>query len=426
MNKKIQLSTNIDGQATDVYPVTKPEFVEFNDGKTLLDKLNKGEDSLDATVATPVKDGLMSKEDKAKLDTMKNYVHPGTHPATLIIQDETHRFITDDERVKWNNKADSDVATTLKSGLMSAKDKQKLDSLIDGTSGASNANIEQNTKNIQELSNAINECNKQQYSGEDIRISNTIKGQASNVILSGKTIKNLVVGGQKEYTADKSINEYNRIQTYKLSQNIKPDTTYYIYVNVTNIENAPQGLYLYGVSADGSDGYGYITVATTPGWTKLVWKTQAGTPAFNKVGLYLQGDDYNKGAKATWSNFMLFEEDVTLDNVCYVDGIQSTGYFTNNTIEIYNRNKNISKTNRLVIERRGEHHVKLETFPFDPDAQYTISCDNYVVTDAVDDWTPMLGIAYEDGSVSEAYLIHSKKVESNVGKKIKYFYYRNP
>lgn len=57
-------------------------------------------------VATQTANGLMSKTDKAKLDGIasnaNNYIHPSTHPATIITEDTTHRFITDVERTAWN------------------------------------------------------------------------------------------------------------------------------------------------------------------------------------------------------------------------------------------------------------------------------------------------------------------------------------
>lgn len=56
--------------------------------------------------ATSSKKGLMSAADKAKLDGVaagaNNYVHPSTHPASMIVQDPTHRFVTDTEKAAWN------------------------------------------------------------------------------------------------------------------------------------------------------------------------------------------------------------------------------------------------------------------------------------------------------------------------------------
>lgn len=60
--------------------------------------------------ATIEKDGLMSKEDKAKLDGVdenaNNYTHPEKHPASIITQDANNRFCTDTEKGIWNGKSD--------------------------------------------------------------------------------------------------------------------------------------------------------------------------------------------------------------------------------------------------------------------------------------------------------------------------------
>lgn len=63
-------------------------------------------DKAEKTPATPAADGLMSAADKTKLNGIaagaNNYVHPGSHPATMITEDATHRFATDTEKDKWN------------------------------------------------------------------------------------------------------------------------------------------------------------------------------------------------------------------------------------------------------------------------------------------------------------------------------------
>jgi hypothetical protein len=77
-----------------------------------------------------------TSEEKAKLAGVaagaNNYQHPATHPASVIVQDSTHRFVTDTEKTTWNGKASTTVATQSANGLMSAADKKKLDDLTGG------------------------------------------------------------------------------------------------------------------------------------------------------------------------------------------------------------------------------------------------------------------------------------------------------
>ncbi|EJW14453.1 tail fiber protein [Paenibacillus alvei] len=87
--------------------------------------------------------GFMTGEDKAKLDGVQvganNYVHPTTHPPSIIAQDANNRFVSDAEKATWNAKATTDEATQASKGLMSAADKTKLDGVQTG------AEVNQNT-----------------------------------------------------------------------------------------------------------------------------------------------------------------------------------------------------------------------------------------------------------------------------------------
>ncbi|MBC6695344.1 hypothetical protein H9L25_00935 [Terrisporobacter mayombei] len=71
---------------------------ELNDSK--VDKVEgKGLSTVDFT-----------KEKDSKLngiaENANNYTHPINHEPSIITQDETHRFVTDAEKGKWNNKSD--------------------------------------------------------------------------------------------------------------------------------------------------------------------------------------------------------------------------------------------------------------------------------------------------------------------------------
>ena len=49
-------------------------------------------------------------EEKNKLNDIEeganNYIHPTKHEASIIIEDNTHRFVTDEEKNEWNNKSE--------------------------------------------------------------------------------------------------------------------------------------------------------------------------------------------------------------------------------------------------------------------------------------------------------------------------------
>lgn len=62
------------------------------------------------------KAGLMTSAMLSKLNSIQNdannYVHPNTHEATMITEDANHRFTTDTEKEKWNNKTQVVISNT--------------------------------------------------------------------------------------------------------------------------------------------------------------------------------------------------------------------------------------------------------------------------------------------------------------------------
>ncbi|URN94631.1 MAG: hypothetical protein NAG76_22910 [Candidatus Pristimantibacillus lignocellulolyticus] len=72
--------------------------------------------------ATTSAAGLMVAADKSKLDGIavgaNNYVHPANHPASIITQDASNRFVTDAEKTAWNAKANlSDIDSRTRYGV---------------------------------------------------------------------------------------------------------------------------------------------------------------------------------------------------------------------------------------------------------------------------------------------------------------------
>ena len=124
--------------------------------------LTKSGNTLNATDtkysnATTKVSGLMSNTDKTKLDGVASgankYVHPTSHPASMITETSAKRFVTDAEKSTWNAKQNAltagsnvtisgntisavnstyGVATTSSNGLMASADKTKLNGIATG------------------------------------------------------------------------------------------------------------------------------------------------------------------------------------------------------------------------------------------------------------------------------------------------------
>lgn len=94
--------------------------------KQWLDTLQNVVNAQDWRVVTDSLKGYMTPELKKKLDGIangaNNYVHPSSHPASMIAQDATHRFVSDTEKNTWNGKASTSLVSTTANGLMPKRD----------------------------------------------------------------------------------------------------------------------------------------------------------------------------------------------------------------------------------------------------------------------------------------------------------------
>lgn len=77
----------------------------------------------DNELVTVINDGLMSKTDKIKLDSIEenanNYIHPETHDPSIIAQDENNRFVSDEQIKSWDNKIEKDYVDKLSNDTLS-------------------------------------------------------------------------------------------------------------------------------------------------------------------------------------------------------------------------------------------------------------------------------------------------------------------
>ena len=60
------------------------------------------DETLDNELATPTSDGLMSKEDKVKLDKISEGSISGPVKADDIIETEDKKFVSNDQIAKWD------------------------------------------------------------------------------------------------------------------------------------------------------------------------------------------------------------------------------------------------------------------------------------------------------------------------------------
>lgn len=181
------------------------------------------------TVATKTAKGLMSGTDKTKLDGVEananNYKHPTTHPAAVIVQDASNRFVTDVEKTNWNGKASTAVVTTAKSGLMSSADKTKLDGVATGANNYTHPATHPPTVIAQNASNRfVTDTEKSVWNG---KLNGNANAVSATKLLTGRTIAGVRFDGTANiaitasnvgaYTRAETDNKINSLLTSELS-----------------------------------------------------------------------------------------------------------------------------------------------------------------------------------------------------------------
>lgn len=94
---------NQEGNYDDIFPKTKVELVEGLE--------NVLDEKVDKVPGKGLSTEDYTTEEKAKLagieEGANKYIHPSTHPASMIVEDSNHRFVTDAEKSAWNAKEDA-------------------------------------------------------------------------------------------------------------------------------------------------------------------------------------------------------------------------------------------------------------------------------------------------------------------------------
>lgn len=205
------------------------------------------------------------------------YAHPSSHPATMIIEDSTHRFVTDVEKSNWNGKAPKDVATTSANGLMAAADKVKLNGI------ANNAN------------NYVHPDN-----------SNT-----RHVTDSEKNKWNSKADGNHNHFKcgiidNKDLNDYDGEGLVGLTNNncTNQPTGGYFYIFNIKYNNSSNNLkqIAYGYN-QGQMYTRYRTSGTWSGWTRMYSSTDKPTPAdIGALGATAKAESAKTADAVAWAN----------------------------------------------------------------------------------------------------------------------------
>ncbi len=190
----------------------------------------------------------------------------------------------------------------------------------------------------------------QQEEAESHTILNTVEGMSTDMVVKGRTLYNLVTDGNRTNVIDNSINTNSRIHNFKASYNLQRGKKYVGYLKIDNIENTKYGLRIYGLGFDASGAY--YTIGDKAGVYKFTWNTSTAPETiteFHTIGIYLDNEDFVNGGKATFSDFMLFEEGTDLTNIDkYFEGTKSFGQ-QEDKISILSHGKNLLNINDFYI-----------------------------------------------------------------------------
>ena len=106
-----------------------------------------------------------------------DYTHPGSHPASIITESTSKRFVSDSEKADWNAKAETDVATTGADGLMSSSDKSKLDGVEANANDYSHPASHPATMIDEDSSNRfVSDAEKSTWNGKLDKAGGTVTG----------------------------------------------------------------------------------------------------------------------------------------------------------------------------------------------------------------------------------------------------------
>lgn len=178
-------------------------------------QINYWNNKADNVLASIIANGLMTSEDKIKLDTIENgannYQHPDQHDPSIIKQDKDNRFVTDEDKSNWNNKVDHDyMDETINTTLSTVK--SMIDTKVANIFNSSEDQLEvlrslafelKNNDVVKEFIDKYNECIKTKEFNEHV-LNDRIHLNRNDIALL-ENVKSLLESGIPEIKIPESL-----------------------------------------------------------------------------------------------------------------------------------------------------------------------------------------------------------------------------
>lgn len=227
-NVAVPVVTSVNGQNG---VITGLETVANSDNKlsTKVDKVTgKGLSTNDYT--TTEKDKLANISPNAN-----NYAHPDKHLPSIITQDENNRFVKDSQISDWDSKATTDEATPVTKGLMSSNDKTKLNEIESGAQVNTITSINGATGDITGLATDISVDNKIGVLQENVATNYSTRTELNNHTLKDEIHVTQIK--KNEWDAKSNFSgKYNDLTEIPLE--FSPTSHEHVINQVTGLQNA--------------------------------------------------------------------------------------------------------------------------------------------------------------------------------------------
>lgn len=363
------LSTTISTAETKNTVLTKT-VSDSNTSKTNLEATINNAKSTDGTLKGTI--GNANNSNTTLNNTIKDSVGKNSSLANTISQVKNNN----DTLIATIDRANSTNNTLNGSNNTAKATKTELDKSINeaktviGNTNDLLTGVQTNKKDIADLKERVVKTNNyieiDTKGNREFRIENSLEGKTEGLKIFGDTLHNLIKGGKGTFVIDKNKNQDMRIYTFKLNHNLVRGKKYVGYIQVNSMENVTSGLRIYGWSSKTGVNGGYFTCANNVGVVKFKWDTSIfpeNVGEIDNLYLYVEGNEFNNGAKLTFSNFMLFEEgtDLTCVNQ-YFEGIKSVGETEDGKVNIVSHSKNLFNINNFTerLNDNGQLEFKQE------------------------------------------------------------------